>query len=48
MRGKIKILKRHGLTVYIPQIIDVATKAIMCEAIFMSEQAARTWILARI
>jgi hypothetical protein len=48
MVGIIKTLKRHGFTVYVPQIIDKATKAVMCEAVFMSEQAARTWIMSRI
>jgi hypothetical protein len=48
MRGIIKTVRKYGLTVYIPQIIDKATKAVMCEAVFMSEQAARTWIMSRI
>jgi hypothetical protein len=48
MIGIIKTLKRHGFTVYVPQIIDKATKAVMLESVFMSEQAARTWILTHI
>jgi hypothetical protein len=48
MLGIIKTVKRHGFTVYVPQIIDKATRAIMLEAVFMSEQAARSWILSRI
>jgi hypothetical protein len=48
MRGVIKTVRKYGMIVYVPQIVDKYTGAVMYESIFMSYESAWTWVNGRI